>query len=368
MLCAPDSFKGTATAGEAAAAMAAGVRDAGAVPVEAPMADGGEGTAELLADAAGSAIRHDVAARDAAGRPATATWWDLGDGRAVLDVASASGLPAVSDVLDAPAASTYGTGEVIADALAHGIRHVTLCLGGSATTDGGAGIVAALGGRLTGGRPTGGDGVATAQSIATAGGVDFSGLDPRLRGVSWTLVTDVTTPPRDSARVFGPQKGATPEQVEQLTEVLVNWCAITGVDANAARYGAAGATPVGIAAISRAAGGGEPAIEPGAALVARETGVHELLPESEPAGVDLVLTGEGSVDGQSDAGKVVGHLLRRAASCTPPVPVHLVGGRVDRDSAVAARAAGATELPGPMSETIAGIRRAAREATQRYRP
>src|SRR5699024_10997895 len=141
VLCCPDSFKGTATAREAAEAMAVGVRDAGAEPVVAPMADGGEGTAELLADASPSAARHDVTVADAVGRPATAAWWNLGDGRAVLDLASASGLPAVADVKDARAASTRGTGELIRDCLNHGIRDLTVCLGGSATTDGGSGIV-----------------------------------------------------------------------------------------------------------------------------------------------------------------------------------------------------------------------------------
>ena len=147
VLCCPDSFKGTATAREAAEAMAVGVRDAGAEPVVAPMADGGEGTAELLADAP-SATRHDVTVADAVGRPATAAWWNLGDGRAVLDLASASGLPAVADVKDARAASTRGTGELIRDCLDHGIRDLTVCLGGSATTDGGSGIVTALGGAV----------------------------------------------------------------------------------------------------------------------------------------------------------------------------------------------------------------------------
>ena len=366
VLCCPDSFKGTATAREAAEAMASGVRDAGAEPVVAPMADGGEGTAELLADASPSATRHDVTVADAVGRPATAAWWNLGDGRAVLDLASASGLPAVADVKDARAASTRGTGELIRDCLDHGIRDLTVCLGGSATTDGGSGIVTALGGAVFDAEgnplPPGGG------PLADAAAIDTDGLDPRLAGVRWTLLLDVTTPPRDAPAVFGPQKGASADDVNHLTGALLTWCGLTGADPDAPGFGAAGATPVGVAAIAAAAGAPAPEIQRGAAVVAGAMGILDLLPESAPAGVGLVLTGEGSVDGQSDVGKVAGFLLDRAAGTDPATPVHLIGGRVDAQSPVVKRAAGATALDAPFAETLPALREAAHRATLGHRP
>nr|WP_052753232.1 glycerate kinase [Corynebacterium xerosis] len=333
VICCPDSFKGTATAREAAEAMAAGARDAGARAIAVPMADGGEGTAELLAQAwAGTAggtgpvgidgtgaTAHDVATVDAIGRPITARWWEPAPGRAVLDLASASGLPAVADSPDASGASTFGTGELILDCLAAGADDVTLCLGGSATTDGGAGLITALGARILGadGRelPRGG------ATLADAARLDLAGLDPRARRARWTLVLDVTTSPRDAPAVFGPQKGASPEQVDQLTSALLTWCRLCGVDPGEPGYGAAGATPVGIAAIAGAdyCPDHSPAsltIERGAPLLARATGLEAALDGDVP--VDLILTGEGSIDAQSHEGKVLGWIVARAA--TPPSP------------------------------------------------
>lgn len=353
VICCPDSFKGSATADEAAEAMAAGVRDAGAKAVAVPMADGGEGTAELLARAwaTDEAVAHDVDAVDAIGRPITARWWEPAPGRAVLDLASASGLPAVSDSPDALGASTFGTGEVILDVLNHGATDLTLCLGGSATTDGGAGIVLALGGRIddASGRaiPRGGG------ALAGAGRLDLTGLDPRARRATWTLVLDVMTPPCDAPTVFGPQKGATPEQVDHLTGALVNWCRICGVAPDEAGYGAAGATPVGISAVATVS----LSIEGGAALLGRATGLDEAM---SAASCDLILTGEGSVDAQSHVGKVVGWVVDHAGA-----PVHVIGGMVDEEAVVVKHATGATALPGPMEHTCKQLRTAAYEATVR---
>ena len=353
VICCPDSFKGTATADEAAEAMAAGVRDAGAKAVAVPMADGGEGTAELLARAwaTDEAVAHDVDAVDAIGRPIMARWWEPAPGRAVLDLASASGLPAVADSPDALGASTFGTGEVILDALNHGATDLTLCLGGSATTDGGAGIVLALGGRIddASGRavPRGGG------ALAGTDRLDLTGLDPRARRATWTLVLDVTTPPRDAPTVFGPQKGATPEQVDHLTGALVNWCRICDIDPDEAGYGAAGATPVGISAVATVS----LSIEGGAALLGRATGLDEAM---SAASCDLILTGEGSVDAQSHVGKVVGWVVDHAGA-----PVHVIGGMVDEEAVVVKHATGATALPGPMEHTCKQLRTAAYEATVR---
>lgn len=377
VICCPDSFKGTATAREAAEAMAAGARDAGARAIAVPMADGGEGTAELLAQAwarmAGgsghaAATAHDVATVDAIGRPIAARWWEPAPGRAVVDLASASGLPAVADSPDASGASTFGTGEVIRDCLAAGAVDVTLCLGGSATTDGGAGLITALGARILGadGRelPRGG------ATLADAARLDLAGLDPRARRARWTLVLDVVTPPRDAPAVFGPQKGASPNQVDQLTSALLTWCRLCGVDPGEPGYGAAGATPVGIAAIAGTDHSPDhsPAsltIERGAPLLARATGLEAALDGDVP--IDLILTGEGSIDAQSHEGKVLGWIVARAA--TPPspgarpIPVHLIGGRVEWDAVVVKRSAGATALPGPMARPLDQLREAARLAT-----
>lgn len=369
VICCPDSFKGTATAREAAEAMAAGVRDAGARAVAVPMADGGEGTAELLAEAWATEkpVAHDVGTVDAIGRPITARWWEPAPGRAVLDLASASGLPAVADSPDAPGASTFGTGEVILDALSRGATEITLCLGGSATTDGGAGLITALGARVLGARefaaaiengpdhelPRGGG------ALAGATRLDLTGVDPRARRARWTLVLDVTSPPREAPAVFGPQKGATPDQVGHLTGALLNWCRICGVDPDEAGYGAAGATPVGIAAL--AAASPEPtaslSIERGAALLARATGLDDAL---STGSADLILTGEGAVDAQSHVGKVVGWIVERATA-----PVHIIGGTVDEGAVVVKQAAGATALPGPLERTREQLRGAAHGATVR---
>ncbi|WP_448852479.1 glycerate kinase [Corynebacterium sp. 335C] len=392
VICCPDSFKGTATAAEAAAALAAGARDAGADAVAVPMADGGEGTAALLA--AGPARR--VATVDAASRPTVAEWFPGPEpDSAVLDLASASGLPAVSDVLDAPGASTYGTGLVLLDALEHGVRDVTLCLGGSATTDGGRGILAALGafgpasrscagsaGSAAGGSGSPSDAAGSAGSeVGGSGGADRrSGhdarpaapgapaagpvvkplpdhLDPRLRGMRWTLLLDVTTTPEDCAAVFAPQKGADDAQVAWLAAYLADWCRACGADPRRPGYGAAGSVPVGIDWLVRAAGG-HLATRRGAEHVARAAGLPGLID-----GADLVITGEGAVDAQSGAGKVVGHVLDLAAP--RHVPVAIAAGRIDAAADVVTRTADTATLRGPMDRTRDALRDAGADLTRR---
>lgn len=371
VVCCPDSFKGTATAPEAAEALAAGVRDAGAAAVEAPMADGGEGTAAILA--AGPARR--VRTVDALGRPAEAEWFPGREpASAVLDVASASGLPAVSDVLDAAGASTYGTGLVLRDVLDHGIRHVILCLGGSATTDGGRGILAAFG-AVPGGDARVGDAAPSgcvpgspasgpapgSPASGPAREPDASALDPRLRGMRWTLLVDVRTSPQDCASVFGPQKGADGECVAQLTGHLREWCRVCGVDPSTAGYGAAGATPVGLDWLVRAVGG-HLELRPGAEHVAIATGLPGLFDDA-----DLVITGEGSVDAQSSVGKVVGHVLDLAEACHggDGVPVALAAGKLDGEADVVTRSADATALDGPMERTREALRVVGAELVRR---
>lgn len=317
----PDSFKGSATAVQAAAAIARGFQEEGWTTAQFPLADGGEGTAEILLP---DALIHTVPTTDAHGDPVTGIW----RGSGVLDLASASGLPQVGRLSPelALAASTRGTGEVIVDALRAGHRTIVLCLGGSATTDAGAGLVDAV-----------------------------SAVSDLLPDVTWRLLTDVTTTPRDCASVFGPQKGMDAAAVTTATERILRECEVAGVSPDEPRYGAAGATPVGIAGLVQDYGGSL-SVEAGAPAVAHEVGLSEGMLMA-----DVVVTGEGSVDKQSLSGKVVGYVASVA-----PAPLLLIGGRVD---AQAARALGATDfrkLSGDLVATEQDLTAAARDLAATY--
>jgi glycerate kinase len=274
-LACPDKFRGTLTAARAAAAMAAGLRTAGFDEVrELPLADGGEGTlAALLASRGGSTRSTTVTGP--LGDAVDAEWGLLPDGTAVVEMARASGLTLVGRRNDALRASTRGTGELVAAALRGGAQRVVVGVGGSATTDGGLAAVEALGWSLT--------------------------------GADVTVAYDVETPFLDAARVYGPQKGATAAQVELLTRRLERLAEEyerrTGVDVTALPgSGAAGGLAGGLAAIGAR-------LEPGFDVVAQHAGLDRAL-----AGVDLVMTGEGSVDATSFEGKVVGGVIDWATS------------------------------------------------------
>jgi glycerate kinase len=347
---APDSFKGSLDATAVAGAMAAGVRLAApdASVVLRPMADGGEGTLAAVAGAWHVRLRS-VPTVDAIGRPAAAAWaLDDTGAVAVVELASASGLPGVADVSLRPReAHTRGVGLLALAALDSGAQEVVVCLGGSASTDGGAGFLTGLGARVldASGRdvPDGGAGLAEAARL------DLAGLHPRAREVRWRLAVDVTNPlcgPSGAAHVFGPQKGATPDDVGFLDAALGNWADIlrreTGVDArDLPGAGAAGGVPTGLVATLGAT------IEPGAGLVADAIGLPAAL-----ADASLVITGEGSFDGQSLSGKVAGTVARLAAAAPATPPVVVIAGRVALDAATA-RAAGITAAfsiaPGPIA-------------------
>lgn len=340
VLVAPDKFKGTLTAPEAAAALAAGVRrvlpsaDVRLLPV----ADGGEGTVAAVLAAGGR--RHTAEVQGPLGRTLTADWAEL-DGRAVIEVAAASGLQHVRpDDATAQAAGTDGTGELISRALDAGLQHVVLGLGGSATTDGGTGILRALGAHFVdaAGEPLPPGGGALARLAA----VDLTGLDDRLAQTSVTLCCDVRSPllgPAGAAAVFGPQKGASAVTVPALEEGLARLAALllpaTGRDAAAldwggAAGGCAGGLYAGLGAV----------FMPGFDLLADLIGLDRHL-----AWTDLVVVGEGSLDAQSLAGKAPIALAGRAAR--HGIPVLAVAGRVDvsgaalRDAGIAAAAASA---------------------------
>ncbi|WP_454043096.1 glycerate kinase [Cellulosimicrobium sp. Marseille-Q8652] len=350
VVVAPDSFKGSLSAAEVAEAVAAGVRSVvpAAHVVELPMADGGEGTLDTLLAVWGVPAR-EVPTVDAIGRPRTARYGVSADGRVgVVELAEASGLPQVSDVSLQPLhAHTLGTGAAAAAVLDAGVQEVVVCLGGSASTDGGAGILTGLGARLLDEAgevvPDGGEGLAQVARL------DLRTLHPRARAVRWRLAVDVTNPlhgERGAAHVFGPQKGARPADVAFLDDALRRWAAVlseeTGVAVEeVAGAGAAGGVPAGLVAVLGAE------LEPGAQLVADAVGLP-----GEIARADLVVTGEGSFDSQSVHGKVADAIGALAAQAPGRPPVVVLAGRVllPADQARAAGIAAAFSIaPGPIA-------------------
>ncbi len=316
VVVAPDKFKGSATAGEAAAALAAGLRRArpDAEVVRLPVADGGEGT---VAAALAAGFRPaKVTAEGPDGRPVQATF-AIRDRTAVIELASVAGLR----LLARPApltASTFGVGQVIAAALDAGAREIVLGLGGSASTDGGAGLIQALGARLTGvgGRPLGRGGAA----LAGLARVDLAALR---RPASLLVACDVDNPllgPAGAAAVFAPQKGAGPQQVAVLERALARWAeltrVVTGRDvAGAPGAGAAGGTGFAVLAYLGAR------LVPGIDLVLEIVGF-----DAVASGARLVVTGEGSLDSQTLRGKAPLGVARAAARLG--VDVVAVAGRV----------------------------------------
>jgi glycerate kinase len=328
VLIAPDSFKGSLGAGAAAAALARGWLSArpGDQVTRLPLADGGEGTLEVLAAAVPGARWHRARVTGPAGGPVTARWLELpagppgpagrGDGTrtAVVELARASGLPLLARP-DPMGAQTTGLGELLGRALDAGAARILVGLGGSAATDGGTGALAALGARFLGAAgqrlPPGGGALA---GLARA---DLSGLRPPPRG-GVTCLTDVTAPllgPRGAAAVYGPQKGAGPAQVARLEAGLARLAGILGGDPAAPGAGAAGGTGYGLATAWGAA------LAPGAAELSRLAGLDRALAEA-----DLVITGEGRYDPTSLTGKTCGTVLEAAAAAG--VPVALVAGQV----------------------------------------
>ncbi|MBI2708952.1 MAG: glycerate kinase [Actinobacteria bacterium] len=280
VVAAPDKFRGTATAAEVASAVARAAGRAGWTCDEVPMADGGEGTLDVL----GGSNRTTVVTGPL-GDPVRAPW-RLSRGTAVIETARASGLQLVGgpEGNDPIAASTYGTGELIAAALDLGARRILVGMGGSATTDGGLGALRAL-------YPV-----------------------QRLKAAELLAACDVRTTFVEAAEVFAPQKGASPAQVELLRRRLERLAQVYlddhGVDPRGlAGSGAAGGLAGGLAAVGAQ-------LLPGFDLVAEEVGLDDLI-----EGADLVVTGEGFVDAQSFEGKVVGGVAALAGSLGVPVLV-----------------------------------------------
>ncbi|HWI51578.1 MAG TPA: glycerate kinase [Symbiobacteriaceae bacterium] len=328
ILIAPDSFKGSLSAAEAASAMARGALAAfpGADLVQVPMADGGEGTVDaLVAGTGGQIIKHTVTGP--LGNPVEARFGLLGDGvTAAIEMAAASGILLVPKEQRNPlVTTTYGTGELIRAALDRGVKRIVCGIGGSATNDGGAGMIMALGAMLL---------KADGTSISFGGGalaeldrIDLSGLDPRLQQVELLVACDVDNPlcgPRGASAIYGPQKGATPEMVQTLDGNLGHLAGIMARDLGAdvleiPGAGAAGGLGGGLVGFLGAR------LRPGIEVVMEAVRIDELL-----AGTTLVVTGEGRTDGQTLAGKVPMGVARRAAN--HGVPAIVVSGAVTPDA------------------------------------
>lgn len=359
VVVAPDSFKGTIDAAAAAAAIAAGWQ--GRRPADEvtclPLADGGEGTTQVLAAAEPAACWHQAQVSGPGRALLTARWLELPGAVHVIEMASAAGLPLLAQP-DPLGAHTAGVGELAARALDAGARRIVIGLGGSASTDGGTGALAALGARFTGrrGEPLGRGGGALA-GLAAA---DLSGLRPPPPG-GVACLTDVRAPllgPAGAAAVFGPQKGASPAEVAALDAALARLAAVLGGQPGQPGAGAAGGTGYGLAA----AWGAE--LLPGSAEISRIAGLDAAL-----AGAALVITGEGRYDATSADGKVAGAVL--AAARRAGVPAAVVAGQVAADISEAgpggpgiAQVIALTELAGGAAAAMADPARWLRQAGQ----
>ncbi len=311
VVMAPDSFKGSIAATAAAAALAAGWLSARPDDevIQLPLADGGEGTLAVLAAAnPGSRWHHAVVSGPGDGM-VRAAWLELHGGVGVVELATAAGLPLLGQLIPLDAHS-YGVGELTGHALDAGVRRIMITLGGSACTDGGTGLLSALGARFLDkeGRPLplGGGG------LARLAAVDLSGLrKPPVAGVS--CLTDVRAPllgRAGAAAAFGPQKGASPADIDVLETGLVRLAELLGGDPGQPGAGAAGGCGYGLAAAWGAR------LVPGADQIAAIAGLGQAL-----ADADLVITGEGRYDDTSLAGKVVGTVRTMAARAGVPVAV-----------------------------------------------
>lgn len=315
VVAAPDSFGGAIDSVTAAAVIRAGWLAArpGDEVIERPMADGGEGTLRAIAAALGGAaeVRRSETV-DPLGRPIDAEWLLLDGGRAAfVELAAASGLARVAaDERDVRVASSRGTGRLVRAALDAEVHRLTIGLGGSATNDGGAGLLAELGARFL--YADGGDLPDGGAALARCARVDLSALDPRLRDVEIVVANDVTNPlcgPRGASATYGPQKGADAAVVAEIDAALEKFAdALEAATGRAVRdvpgAGAAGGTAAGLLAATSAT------LKAGAQVVAELIGLADAL-----ATADLAITGEGRADAQTRSGKTAWHVgeLARAA-------------------------------------------------------
>lgn len=326
VVVAMDSFKGSLTSLAAGAAAREGIlrADPAAEVLVRPLADGGEGTVEALVSGMGGRLRT-VRVTGPLGEGVDCAYGVLGD-TAVIEMAGAAGLPLVSaEERDPLRTTTYGVGEVIADAIAQGCRRFLVGIGGSATNDGGAGMLQALGFGLL--DAEGRDISRGAQGLKKLARIETAGALPALAGCRFRVACDVTNPlcgEKGASAVFGPQKGARPADIPRMDAWLAAYAQIAarafpGADPEAPGTGAAG----GLGFAFRTFLSGE--LEPGVQIVLEETRLAEAL-----AGADVVVTGEGRLDGQTAMGKApVG--VARLAKARGCLVLALAGG-VTRDA------------------------------------
>jgi glycerate 2-kinase len=369
ILIAPDKFKGCLSAADVADAIARGVRaaDPAAEVIQIPMADGGEGTVDALVAATGG--RH-MTTRVTGPLPemtVDAAWGVLGDGRtAVIEMAAASGLALLSpDQYDPMKTTTYGTGELLMTAIRAGAERVILGIGGSATIDAGLGCVQACGGipvlksdpeQLPARRPVTGADLGDLLWITWVGDRRF-----RDRGVELTVACDVDNPlagPRGAACTFGPQKGATPEQVERLDAALARLGRIVrapGLNADTPGAGAAGGMGFGLVAFLSAT------LAPGFDIVADAVNLRGQL---ATGGFDLVITGEGRLDASSLNGKTAIGVARLCKQLNIPCAA-LVGAIGEGAEWAAAEGLSTYQTINPPGTSLADAIRQAPEALER---
>lgn len=341
IVVAPDSFKGSATAREVAEAIARGWRSRRDDElVLLPLADGGEGTLAAFESSVAGSIRHRVTVTGPDGAPVDASWLMLPDGTAVVELATTSGITLLSEGGLLPLDATgRGFGEAIADALAAGASRLLLAVGSSCSTDGGAGALQALGARLDDayGNPI----RPGARGLADLASVDLTAmLAVPTRGA--IVVSDVANPllgPNGAAAVFGPQKGATADDVEAMDAGLAHYAGLLPASAETAGAGAAGGTSFGLLAWGAT-------LEPGAGVVADAVGLEAALD-----GADLIITGEGRYDAQSAQGKLPSHVAGLAHA--RGVPVALVAGSIDARTDEFVAAVALAELEGSVEAAIA---------------
>jgi glycerate kinase len=332
ILIAPDSFKGSLTSVEVAQALADGWRRAR--PDDkirlAPLADGGEGTLDAI-EAAGGWTRRTAPVTDPIGRAIQGTWLerrDLDGVEAAVELATASGLSRLRpEERDPFGASSRGTGELIVAAVEAGAASITLGIGGSATNDGGRGIVEALGGLVN-----------------PDGRLDLAGLEPRLAAVELRVACDVDNPllgPQGAAATYGPQKGASPDDVRALDVRLASWAdALEAATGRREREtpGAGAAGGVGFALLTLQDRFRRFGLRPGIDLIMDATEFEPALAEA-----DLVITGEGRIDAQTAFGKTALGVARRAAAAG--VPCIAVGGGVTAEGIAALASLGTVVVP-----------------------
>lgn len=332
IVLAPDSFKNSVTAIEASHAMRAGFASVfpEAEIVEVPMADGGEGTVQSLVDATGGQFKTAVV-KNPLGIDVEAQYGLLGDQQtAVIEMAAASGIQFINATTQNPLiTTTYGTGQLMCAAIEAGARKIIIGIGGSATNDGGAGMAQALGVQLLDAQqqPIGFGGGALAQLAS----IDMTTILPALQTVELVIASDVTNPltgPTGASAVFGPQKGATPAMVAQLDQNLTHYAQIIQRDVGLdvvpiAGAGAAGGLGAGLLAFTNAQ------MQAGVEIVVEQTHLTQIARDAE-----LVVTGEGGIDFQTQYGKTPIGVAKAVKRVNPAATVIAIAGNIGQGTDV----------------------------------